>query len=201
MSSLATSDGPTAVADGDRGPWSRLHLALFRFVSCFVSLYTLDLIASIVQRQHRLLNGDYPRPFPEQFTAPVWHYVIPWVGMHILRLGHPVSIHGQVGQDSVYEYILRGTQLVLAVAAGVIWGLLDRSRRDYRDLDAWLRIFVRAALGCRDALLRPGEGAPGAIRSSFPLPSSAAARSALAHGDALGVHGRFSGLHVVVRPG
>ena len=46
----------------------------------------------------------------------------------------------------MYEYILRGTQLVLALVAALIWSLLDRSRRDYRDLDACLRIFVRAAL-------------------------------------------------------
>ena len=68
------------------------------------------------------------------------------VGTHILRLAHPVVMRGQVGQDSVYEYILRGTELALAVLAAAIWSLTDRSRTDYRNLNAWLRLFVRAAL-------------------------------------------------------
>ena len=141
-----TSAAPPLSEDCDRAPWTRLHLAAFRFTFCFVSLYTVDLVASFVQRQDRLLNGEYPKAFPEQFTAPVWHQLVPWVGMHILRLAHPVSMHGQVGQDSVYEYILRGTQFVIAVIVAAVWSLTDRSRRDYRDLDAWLRVFVRAAL-------------------------------------------------------
>jgi hypothetical protein len=125
---------------------SRFHLFAFRFVFCFVALYTVDLVALFVQRQHRLMNGDYPKVFPEPFTALVWHHVVPWIGAHLLRLAHPVAMRGQVGQDSVYEYILRGTELVIAILGAVIWSLIDRSRENYRDLDAWLRMFVRAAL-------------------------------------------------------
>jgi hypothetical protein len=146
MSATVYSEDSVLPGEGSRAPWSRLHRVVFRFVFCFVSLYTVDLISSIVQRQHRLLNGEYPKAFPEQFTAPLWHHLVPWVGMHILRLAHPVAMHGQVGQDSVYEYILRGTEIVLAVMVAALWTLLARSRRDYRNLDGWLRIFVRAAL-------------------------------------------------------
>jgi hypothetical protein len=119
---------------------------MFRFVFCFIALYTVDLIACFVQRQHRLMNGDYPKIFPEPFTAPVWHHVVPWVGTQILRLAHPVAVAGQVGQDSVYEYILRGTQIVIALLAATAWTLLDRTRREDRNLVAWLRIFVRGVL-------------------------------------------------------
>jgi hypothetical protein len=138
--------GDSVVMDGERSGWSRRHLAAFRLVFAFVGLYTVDLIASFIQRQFRLKNGDYPKSFPEQFTAPVWHRVVPWVGMHVLHLAHPVAMRFQVGQDSVYEYILRGTELVIAVVVAVVWSALDRRRGDYRELDAWLRIFVRAAL-------------------------------------------------------
>ena len=134
------------VEERSRASWSRLHLITFRFVFCFISLYTVDLIASFLQRQQRLLNGDYPKVFPEALTSPVWHHLVPWVGLHLLKLAHPVAMHNQVGQDSVYEYILRGAQIVIAAIGASIWSLLGRTRRDYRDLDAWLRIFVRGAL-------------------------------------------------------
>jgi hypothetical protein len=117
-----------------------------RFVFCFVALYTVDLIAFFFQQQHRLLNGDYPKIFPEPFTASVWHHVVPWVGTHILRLAHPVATGGLVGQDSVYEYTLRGTQIVIALFTATTWSLLDRARRDDRNLVAWLRIFARGVL-------------------------------------------------------
>lgn len=146
MSSTGYNEAPVPVEETDRVPWSRLRSVVFRFVFCVVSLYTLDLIASFIQRQHRLLNGDYPKAFPEQFTSPVWHHLVPWVGVHILKLAHPVIAHGQVGQDSVYEYTLRGTQIVIALIVAAIWSLLDGSRKDYRDLESWLRIFVRAVL-------------------------------------------------------
>ena len=137
-------EGGSSVVGGGR--WSGLRLAAFRFVFAFVGLYTVDVIAGFVQRQARLMNGDYPTPFPEPFTAPLWHAVVPWVGIHVLHLAHPVATSYEVGGDSVYEYILRGTELVIALVAAVVWTLLDRRRKDYRELDAWLRIFVRAGL-------------------------------------------------------
>jgi len=140
------SDAPLKLAARPGRPWSPLHLALFRFIFSFISLYTLDLIALFFQRQHRLLNGDYPKPFPEPLTATVWRSLIPWIGTHLLHLAHPVAFHSQVGQDSPYEYILRGTQLVLALLIALIWSILDRHRPHYRTLDAYLRIFVRSAL-------------------------------------------------------
>ena len=132
-----------------RDPWTPFHRIAFRFIFCFVALYTADLISAFFQRQSRLLNGDYPAHPAAAFTALAWQHVIPWVGLHLLHLRAPVASQHAFGQDSPYEYILRGTEAVIALVAALIWTVVDRtrhSRQDHLALDAYLRIFVRGAL-------------------------------------------------------
>ena len=95
-------------------PWSPLMCFFFRLGFCVIALYTLDLLAAFFQRQALLFHGQNPGPFPVPFTAPVWHHVVPWIGSHLLRLAGPVDVSNEIGGDSPYEYILRGTEVAAA---------------------------------------------------------------------------------------
>jgi uncharacterized membrane protein YphA (DoxX/SURF4 family) len=123
----------------DDKPWSRFHRDFFRFVFCFIALYAADLLAVFLWRQ-----GQNQKGLP--ITVILWHPLILWIGQHVLHLAYPIRFQEYVGQDGVYEYILRGTELVLAVAASVVWHFLDPVRREYRTLNAYLRLVVRVVL-------------------------------------------------------
>ena len=145
MGENATRDSLVSASTQASASWPPIARVFFRFGFCVIVLYTLDLVAAFFQRQP-LLSGARSAPFPAPFTAPVWHHVIPWIGLHLLHLTQAVDSSHEVGGDSPYEYILRGTELVVAVVVATAWSLLDRSRQEYRNLNAYLRVFVRAVL-------------------------------------------------------
>ncbi len=129
--------GETAANEGSS--WSALHLALFRFAFCFVALYTSDLISFFFQRALQGQEGV-------SLTTFLWYPIVGWIGKHLLHLAQPIGVLGHFGQDSPYEYVLRSLEVLIAFAGAVVWRFLDSSRRDYRTLNAYLRIFVRVAL-------------------------------------------------------
>lgn len=136
----------SAVGTHHDSSWSPTARVLFRFGFCVLALYTLDLTAAFLQRLILILHGLDTSSFPVPFTAPLWHRLVPWIGAHLLGLVRPLNYAREIGGDTPYEYILRGTELVLASVSAVVWSGLDRSHREYRTLDAWLRVFVRALL-------------------------------------------------------
>ena len=70
----------------------------------------------------------------------IWNQVVPWVGAHLLHLGHPVGTAVKEGGDQLYDYIWWLCVVVLAVVAATIWSILDRKREEYDKLYEWLRV-------------------------------------------------------------
>src|SRR5437868_10471231 len=47
----------------------------------------------------------------------------------------------------MFGWVMTFCLLMIAIAATVVWSLLDRSRENYAELHKWFRLFVRFALG------------------------------------------------------
>jgi uncharacterized membrane protein YphA (DoxX/SURF4 family) len=98
-----------------------------------------------------------------------WHdalfnKVTVWTGAHILHLNSPLAYSFYAGGDSLFGWVENLVKLMLAVAAVVIWSLLDRKRPNYRSLQEWLWLYVRLVLGA--AMI--SYGAIKVIKVQFP---------------------------------
>ncbi|WP_280357581.1 DoxX family protein [Nocardia otitidiscaviarum] len=71
--------------------------------------------------------------------------VIEWVGRAVFDAEAVVRTDSGSG-DQVYFFVLVFCILVLAVAATVVWTLLDRRRAEYRRLAGWFLLFLRLCL-------------------------------------------------------
>jgi uncharacterized membrane protein YphA (DoxX/SURF4 family) len=138
----------------ERGPevWSIGKLLVFRVVFCYVALYSVDVIVFTLETLTGPRNVGFRTPW---LTGYVWVWLVPWVGQHLLHLKSPVALVN-IGADVPFEFILRGTELAIAVVCGVMWSALDRKRQEYWTLYAWLRLGARLALA--GVMLRYGIG-------------------------------------------
>ena len=70
------------------------------------------------------------------------------VGQHVFHL-QGVEAHwvARASGDTALDWILTGIYVALALGGTVVWTLLDRGRREYQTLLAWLRFGLRLALG------------------------------------------------------
>lgn len=119
--------------------WSLGHRIFFRFLFSYFVLYCLpdDGRVSMVSAI----------PFTEylsnQYIA-LWHKICPWVAIHIFHLsGERVTYFPTGSGDTTLGYVQNLLFIVAALVATLVWSLLDRKRREYRGLDAWLRLLVR----------------------------------------------------------
>lgn len=133
-------------------PWA-LRLG-FRFAFCWWVLYLLP-----------FPFGSYPGrilPLPEY--DHLWYRFVPWVGAHLLHLRAPITDFPGSSGDTTFNYVQLLCLLVLAVAATLLWSVLDRRRASYPKLNAALRIYVRYAL----ALTMLYYGMDKVIKLQFP---------------------------------
>jgi len=91
----------------------------------------------------------YNFPFPLYYISSVQRVylrigsaLVPWVGKHVFNV--TIARHGS--GDSTFGYVQTFCLLVIAIAAALIWTLLDRKRRNYARLYEWLRVYVRFVL-------------------------------------------------------
>jgi hypothetical protein len=122
--------------------WSLPHRVFFRFVCSYFVLYSLP------ERGRVNIFRSIPGAgfLIERYTA-LWHAICPWVGSHVFHLsGRPITYVPTGSGDTTLDYIQNLVFVVFAVAAALIWSVLDRKRGDYRSLDAWLRLLVRYTL-------------------------------------------------------
>jgi len=110
----------------------------FRFVFAYLVLYNLQSFGEFIPGLG--------------FTATAynafWHKIAPWVAIHVFHLSGPVTVYPAVNGsgDTTLDYIAALCYAVTALAATLIWSLLDRKRADYRRLHFWLRLSVRYTL-------------------------------------------------------
>ncbi len=73
-----------------------------------------------------------------------WQATLPWICTHIFGIHRELIIFPDA--DYLSGYLQHLVELTLAVAATVIWSILDRKRNDYRRLYAWFTLFLRFSL-------------------------------------------------------
>jgi hypothetical protein len=100
-----------------------------------------------------------------QWYSDLTDKMVMWTGQRLFHTAITVKPNGS--GDTTYNYVQVLCYLALALAAALVWSVLDRRRASYARLYEWLRIYVRFNLAA--ALL--GYGAVKVIQSQFPAPS------------------------------
>src|SRR5579872_6403028 len=114
----------------------------FRFAACYWLLYAFpepgrsDLLDTIPGAEH------VTKPYVD-----MWHAIVPWVAVHVFHVtGRPATYFPTGSGDTTLQYIQTLLYVVVALAATLVWSVLDRRRTNYRNLDGWLRLLVRYTL-------------------------------------------------------
>lgn len=67
--------------------------------------------------------------------------------MYLFNLGAAQALPHPTGSgDTALAYLQQAIMLILAVAGGILWTILDRQRPHYINLHGWLRVLARYAL-------------------------------------------------------
>lgn len=141
MADVAISRTGDAFVGENSAParWSLPHRIFFRFLCSYLILYCPP----------NFYFGDYPgQEIALQAYTKLMHAICPWVAIHIFHLsGSATTYHPTGGSaDTTLAYIQNLLLVAFAIAATLIWSLLDRKRSDYRTLHGWLRLLVRYTL-------------------------------------------------------
>lgn len=143
-------------------PWSLPQRVLFRFVCSYFVLYALP------ERGRISIFNSIPwlGLLFQPYTA-LWHRICPWVGSHFFHLsGRPITYTFTGSGDTTLDYIQELLFVLVALAATLLWSVLDGKRPDYRRLQVWLRLLVRYTL----ALTLFGYGFAKIFPLQFPPP-------------------------------
>jgi uncharacterized membrane protein YphA (DoxX/SURF4 family) len=144
------------MANADAPRWSLSLRIAFRFTFIYFLLYCAPFPLTSI-------------PYADQTGGWVdgfWHVVVPWVAAHVLHLPRPITIFENGSGDTTYNWLQVGCFLVTAIAATVLWSLLDRKRPNYDRLYRWSRLYLRLWLGS----VMCSYGAMKVIQSQFPPP-------------------------------
>lgn len=81
----------------------------------------------------------------------LWIHVVPWVGGHVLHIGHRVAIPAtmRASGDTTYDFVVLFCELVASISGALLWSLLDRKTPHYASLHRRLRfvvVFILAGL-------------------------------------------------------
>jgi len=129
-------------SEAEQARWRASTRVAFRFVFCYLTLYTLYILGNEQELFHYWIFGR----LTDSFIDPLWHRVVPWVGKHIPHLATDITIFTNGSGDTTYDYVLVLCELFVAAVATVVWSALDRKRSNYRVLREWLRLLVTLAL-------------------------------------------------------
>jgi hypothetical protein len=133
-----------AVADKDGSVWGLWARVAFRFCVVYFALFCV-LYAEIMS----VFTGVFRWWLPD---GVIWWQmstlapVTEWVGRHVFGVDavlYPASRSGD--QTAVWVFLF--DLLVVAIAATMLWSVLDRRRTHYRSLHAWFVVFIRICLG------------------------------------------------------
>src|ERR1700722_14259645 len=120
-----------------RKRWSAATRFGFRFAFVYLILYNFPFPLYYVPGVNRVLY----------WYVPVLHTTVPWVGSHLLRLKTPITNFSYGSGGTTYDYVRVLCFLVSALTVAAMWSLLDRRRSNYELIYAWLRAYIRCALG------------------------------------------------------
>lgn len=124
-------------------PWNPAARIAFRFAFAYLTLYCLPDSGRVSLLSALPWGGDW---LNNQAVRP-WHALCSWTAIHIFRLTGPVTQYHPTGSgDTTLDYMQGFCYAVIAIAATLLWTLLDRRRTQYRALYAWLRLGVRFTL-------------------------------------------------------
>jgi uncharacterized membrane protein YphA (DoxX/SURF4 family) len=122
--------------------WNPALRIAFRFCLVYFGLYSLttQIITGLFYASERV---DLPDP------ATLWPLrpVIFWTAAHIFHVNASLGFGSNSGSaDDTFGWVTAFCLLVIAIAATVVWSLLDRDRENYTELHKWFRLFVRFGL-------------------------------------------------------
>jgi hypothetical protein len=158
----SAANDTAAVTLDDRTPqleprWSFTLRLSFRFAFTYLVLYSFPYPLTAIPGV----------TFLSKWHTTLWNNIVVWTGTHVLHLTQPIQIALNGSGDRTYDYVQISLILVFALAAMLLWSLLDRKRKNYIYLHQWLRVYVRLVLGA--TLLSYGTSK--VIKTQFPDPS------------------------------
>ena len=137
--------------------WGLARRLGFRFVFCYFALYFYEYVLGLL-----------PWSAPAMWNMRLRHGFVPWVGEHVLHLPEKITVFPAGSGDTTYNYVELLCFVGLALAATLVWSLLDRRRRAHARLHAGLRICLRYVIG----VTLIGYGMAKVIQTQFPFPGS-----------------------------
>jgi uncharacterized membrane protein YphA (DoxX/SURF4 family) len=126
--------------------WSLPAKLAFRFFCVYWLLYDLPETGRIfilgmleeIPKVGPWIAGPYEK---------MWHTFVPWVATRFLHVTGQPAIYTRTGSgDTTLQYVHNLLYVLFALAAVIVWSVLDRKRPNYRTLGAWLRLLVRYTL-------------------------------------------------------
>lgn len=144
--------------------WSLGRRVAFRFLFVYFLLYLFPFplnMGGFLSPLDNISGMARLRLAYEQF----WNTAMLWVGKHVLHRNQDLARTIDSG-DTVFDGVKILSYAVLATAAAVTWSIWDRRRLAYPRLHAWMRIYVRYALG----VIMLGYGLQKVTKVQFPFP-------------------------------
>lgn len=132
--------------------WQRL---LFRFGMIYVLLYSLPFPLDQLPFMEWLADA----------TKAVWEPIANLIAVHLLGIEAVVDQQGGSG-DTTYNYVHLITIMSLSLLGTLIWSLLDRKRKGYKELFYYFYVYLRYYL----AIVLMLYGFVKIIKLQFPYP-------------------------------
>jgi uncharacterized membrane protein YphA (DoxX/SURF4 family) len=151
----------------------------FRFAFTYLLLYCFPSPLSSLPRASSLFD----------WYDKIWQKMVIFTGAHVLHLAQPVIYQPTGSGDTLHDFIQNGLFLALAIAATLVWSVLDRKRENYVYLHQWLRLYLRIYLGA--TLISYGSFK--VIKSQFPYPYLSRLLEPYGDGSPMGLLWTFMG--------
>ncbi len=147
-------------------PWSAPAKVIFRFSFLYLLLYCLP------GSGEASIFGSLPwiGNFIQQIVQTPWMWVLHSVAVHVFQLDGPDTLPHVTGSgDTFLNYVQILVNAFIALSGTCLWTVLDRRRKEYQVLYAWLRLIVRFSL----AFTMLGYGFAKVFPLQFPSPGPA----------------------------
>ena len=108
--------------------WSTAKRIGFRFVFSYFVLYLFPFPLGVIP-------GSWN---PARFWNQLDQWMSLWTETHLFGLAKPVPIVPTGSGDTMAQWASQVNWILIALAATVVWSILDRKRREYARLSQWL---------------------------------------------------------------